>query len=77
MANYNDQDGLPPPDREVDAVTEQKDIIRKGKISEDIEPSQSQADSGANSVDKTAAGKVAAAPAMQAQSMVIKKKDDK
>jgi len=68
VANYNDQDGLPPPNRELDAVTEQKDIIRKGKISEDIEPSPSQEGSVAKSDDKTAAGK-GAAPAMQAQSM--------
>lgn len=77
VANYNDQDGLPPPDREVDAVTEQKDIIRKGKISVDIEPSPSQEGSVAKSDDKTAAGKGASAPAMQAQSMQIKKKDEK
>lgn len=65
---------LPPPSREVDAVTEQKDVIRKGKISVDIEPSPSQ-DEGSvgKSDDKTAAG--GGAPAMQAQSMVIKKKD--
>ena len=39
VANYNnDQDGLPPP--EMDAVTDQKDMIRKAKPqpSEDIEP---------------------------------------
>ena len=75
VANYDDQDNvLPPPSREVDAVTEQKDVIRKGKISVDIEPSPSQ-DEGSvgKSDDKTAAG--GGAPAMQAQSMVIKKKD--
>lgn len=76
-----DQDKLPSPDMDMDAVTTQKDFIKKSKLIEveqGIEPSQSQGEeeTPGRSDDKTAAGKNS--PAMQAQSMTVKsnKKDE-